>query len=79
MDRLPVDQKTITPKMVQKAMEKNLEIKSGVAATEHFVTAALATWNAFFSVPRLKAALLQLALPPSAVFDMLDFTCHCHC
>ena len=58
MDRLASDQKTITAKMLQKHFENNLEITSGEACTEHFVTVALALWNALFSVTRLKAAPL---------------------
>ena len=52
-DRLPGEQK-VTAKMLKKHFDENLEIKSGEAVTEHFLTTAVALWNAMFSVPSLK-------------------------
>ena len=48
----------VTPKVLKTYFDQNLEIKSGEAATEHFLSTAVALWNAFFSIPRLKAAWL---------------------
>ena len=44
----------ITAKVLKQHFDRNLTIKSGEAATEHFISTALALWNALFSVPRLK-------------------------
>lgn len=61
----------ITAKMLQKHFDSNLEISSGEACTEHFITVALALWNALFSVSRLKATSLQLALQQVAMIMTL--------
>lgn len=50
----------VTPKVLKTYFDQNLEIKSGEAATEHFLSTAVALWNALFSIPRLKAAWLLI-------------------
>ena len=45
----------ITAKVLKQYYDKELEIRSGEAATEHFLTTALALFNALFSIPKLKA------------------------
>ena len=47
-------QTPVTPKSLKEHFDKNLVIKSGEAVTEHFLTTALALWNALFSQPALK-------------------------
>lgn len=49
----------VTAKVLKANFDKHLIIKSGEAATEHFLTTALALWNALFSVPRLKETWLN--------------------
>lgn len=51
----------ITPKVLKQHYDKNLQITSGEAATEHFLQVALALYNALFSVPKLKATWLYVA------------------
>ena len=53
MERATGDEK-VTPKVLKRHFDKNLEIKSGEAVTEHFFGTALALWNALFSVEQLK-------------------------
>lgn len=48
----------VTAKVLKAHFDKHLIIKSGEAATEHFLTTALALWNALFSVPKLKETWL---------------------
>ena len=50
----------VTAKVLKVHFDKHLIIKSGEAATEHFLTTALALWNALFSVPKLKEAWLNI-------------------
>lgn len=52
-EKMSGDQK-VTVKVLKAHFDKNLIIKSGEAATEHFLSTALALWNALFSVPKLK-------------------------
>ena len=52
-DKMTGDQK-VTPKVLKAHFDRNLEVKSGEAVTEHFLTTALALWNALFSNPQLK-------------------------
>lgn len=52
-ERMSGDQK-VTPKVLKNHFDQNLEIKSGEAMTEHFLTTALALWKALFSVQSLK-------------------------
>lgn len=52
-DRMTGDQK-VRPKVLKKHFDDNLEIKSGEAVTEHFITTAMALWKALFSVQSLK-------------------------
>ena len=50
----------VTAKVLKAHFDKHLIIKSGEAATEHFLTTALAAlWNTFFSVPKLKETWLS--------------------
>ena len=58
----------ITAKVLKQHYDKHLEIKSGEAATEHFLTTALALWNALFSVPKLRATWLHC----SVVFSLMS-------
>lgn len=53
----------VTPKVLKAYFDANLEIKSGEAATEHFLTTALALWNALFSITKLKAAWIEFSSP----------------
>ena len=48
----------ITAKILKKHFDANLEVKSGEAATEHYIT-ALALWTAVFSVKKLKVLRLH--------------------
>lgn len=49
------DEKTaITAKVLKRHFDQNLEIKSGEAASEHFLSTSLAIWNSWFSDPKLK-------------------------
>lgn len=45
---------TVNAKVLKQHYDAHLEIKSGEAANEHFLTTALALWNALFSVLKLK-------------------------
>ena len=49
----------VTAKVWKQHYDRNLQITSGEAATEHFLQVALALYNALFSVPKLKAAWLS--------------------
>ena len=49
----------VTAKILKKHFDANLEVKSGEAATEHYITTALALWTAVFSVKKLKVLRLQ--------------------
>ena len=61
------DQKSINAKLLKRHYDQNLEIKSGEAATEHFLSTALALWNAWFSDPKLKDSWFFLLCMPVAV------------
>lgn len=49
---------TVNAKLLKERYDSHLEIKSGESAGTHFLTTALALWNAMFSVPKLKAGLI---------------------
>ena len=49
----------VTPKILKKHFDDTLEVKSGEAATEHYISTALALWMAVFSVRKLKVPQLQ--------------------
>ena len=49
----------ITAKILKKHFDANLEVKSGEAVTEHYITTALALWTAVFSVKKLKVLRLH--------------------
>ena len=62
--RLTADQqKTVTAKLLKAHYDRNLEVKSGEAVTEHFLSTALALWNSWFSYPRLKVSQLNMSQP----------------
>lgn len=56
----------VTAKILKKHFDANLEVKSGEAATEHYITTAMALWTAVFSVKKLK--VLRLQFSHSSVF-----------
>ena len=60
-DKLPPDGK-VTVKVLKSHYDTNLEIKSGEAASEHFLTTALAIYNALFSIRRLKDYSLSIQI-----------------
>lgn len=49
---------TVNAKTLKEHYDSHLEIKSGESANSHFLTTALALWNAMFSVPKLKAGFM---------------------
>lgn len=53
---------TVNAKILKKQYDRFLEVKSGEACNEHFLTTALALWNALFSVPKLKDPRLQSSI-----------------
>ena len=51
----------VTPKVLKQHFDQNLQVKSGEAATEHYISTTLALGQAFFSVPKLKVPRLQMS------------------